>query len=179
MTNEKFPHQSTRTMGRGMMIAACVLGLGLLTLFYDGLLDRQINPNTNPASRIDENGVREVVLRQNRQGHYVTSGAINGKPVRFLLDTGATDVAIPLELARSSGLAPGYESRASTANGATVIYDTRIDELQLGDIQLYDVDASIVPNMQGDTILLGMSALRHIEFSQRGDALTLRQLPVY
>jgi len=162
-----------------MIAAACVIGLGLLTLFYDGVLDRQINPNSDPVSRVDGGGVREVVLRQNRQGHYVTSGQINGFPVQFLLDTGATDVAIPAELARASGLSPGFESRARTANGAAVIYDTHIDELQLGTIQLRDVDASIVPGMGGDTILLGMSALRHVEFSQQGQSLTLRQHPAF
>ena len=166
-------------MGRGMMIAACVLALGFMTMFFNSVLERQINPNTNPASRVDSNGVREVVLHKNRQGHYVTSGSINGTPVRFLLDTGATDVAIPMELARASGLAQGYAGRAATANGATVVYDTQIDELQLGQITLLDIVASIVPNMPGDTILLGMSALRRVEFSQQGQSLTLRQYPVY
>ncbi|MGA1498724.1 MAG: retropepsin-like aspartic protease family protein [Steroidobacteraceae bacterium] len=162
-----------------MMAAACVIALGLLTVLFEGILERQSNPNSNPASRIGEDGVREVVLRQNRQGHYVANGAINGSTVRFLLDTGATDVAIPLDLARAAGLTPGFESRAATANGAAVVFDTQIDRLQLGEIELRDVDASIVPGMQGDTILLGMSALRHVEFSQQGQALTLRQYPVY
>ncbi len=179
MDDDNSPQRATRTMGHGMMIAACILALGFLTLFFEGLLERRINPNSNPASRVGADGVREVILRQNLQGHYVTSGAINGRPVRFLLDTGATDVAIPMELATASGLAPGYQGRAATANGATVIYDTRIDELQLGDIRLQNVDASIVPNMRGDTILLGMSVLRQIEFSQQGGSLTLRQYPVY
>ena len=160
-----------------MLIVSCVLILVALTAFFNGVLDRQSNPNRRPASSVDIAGVREVVLERNRQGHYVSSGAINGVAVQFLLDTGATDVAIPFEVARQTNLSLGYEGRARTANGSTVVYDAHIDELQLGSITLQDIDASIVPNMGGETILLGMSALQQIEFSQRGTSLTLRQYP--
>jgi aspartyl protease family protein len=161
-----------------MYVAAFVLGLGLLTWFFQSVLDRQFNPNTRPDSSTDGAGIREVVLQRNRQGHYVSSGMINGIAVRFLLDTGATNVAIPGEVAGTTGLEAGFEGRATTANGAAVVFDTHIGELRLGNITLHDIDASIVPGMAGDTILLGMSALQQIEFVQRGDTLTLRQYPV-
>jgi len=97
--------------------------------------------------------------------------------VTFLLDTGATDVVIPAQLAESAGLQPGQAMRAMTANGLVTVYSTTIPTLHLGDITLYDVRASINPGMQGDTVLLGMSALRQVEFTQRADTLTLRTLP--
>ena len=122
-------------------------------------------------------GTKEVVLQQNRQGHYVASGTVNNVPVLFLLDTGATDVAIPESIALAAGLRRGNTSRASTANGAVTVYSTRIDELTLGNIVLEDVSASITTSMPGNTILLGMSALRQVEFSQRGGELTLRHYP--
>ena len=123
------------------------------------------------------NGIREVVLERNRQGHYVANGEINGIPVTFLLDTGATDVAIPAEIALDANLVSGLAQQASTANGVVTVYSTRINELTLGNIVLYNIEASITPSMLGGIILLGMSALQQIEFTQRGATLTLRQLP--
>ncbi|MFB0988912.1 MAG: TIGR02281 family clan AA aspartic protease, partial [Gammaproteobacteria bacterium] len=57
------------------------------------------------------------------------------------------------------------------------VYSTQVAELTLGNIVLEDVNAGITTSMGGDTILLGMSALRQIEFSQRSDELTLRHYP--
>jgi len=116
-----------------------------------------------------------VVLESNRQGQYVLTGAINSVPAEFILDTGATDVVIPPGLAEASGLEYGYQSQAMTANGLVNIYSTLIDELHLGKITLHDVRASINPAMHESMVLLGMSALRQIEFNQRGSQLTLRQ----
>lgn len=162
-----------------MLIASFALGLAALTWFFNGVLTQQVNPNQRPDSVETNAGIREVTLMQNRQGHYVANGLINNLPVTFLLDTGATDVAIPAGIAQQAGLSPGAESRASTANGTVRVYATRIDRLALGNIELQDIVASITPSMDGDVILLGMSALRQIEFTQQGQQLTLRQLPEY
>ncbi len=173
-----FPPESRppgRRMGQGMLIFAFALGLAALTAVFEGALDGQNNPNRNLQGFIDADGAREVVLERNRQGHYVAGGEVNGLPVTFLLDTGATDVAIPDHVARAAGLRRGYPGRAATANGTVTVYATAIDELVIGNIVLHDLAASITPSMGGDTILLGMSALQRIEFSQRGSQLTLRQ----
>jgi len=166
-----------KKIGRGMLIASFALILAGLTLFFDGQLDKQLNPNRQPRSSESSSGVREVVLQQNRQGHYVSGGLVNGIPVTFLLDTGATDVAIPVKIAQQAGLDRGYATRASTANGIVTVYSTQIKELTFGNITLRDIDASITPSMTGDIILLGMSALKEVEFTQRGSTLTLRQFP--
>jgi len=166
-----------RPAGLGMLIASFVIGLGLLTLYFDRLLDRQMNPNQRPVSQVFSDGITEVVLQRNRQGHYVASGNLNGTRGTFLLDTGATDVVIPEALARRANLPQGQPIQAMTANGVVTVFTTNVAELELGDIRLYNVRASINPAMHGDTVLLGMSALRHVEFTQRGDSLTLRQYP--
>ena len=165
--------------GLGMLIICFALGIGALTLYFDSLLDRQANPNRIPLSRETAEGVREVVLEQGRQGHYYADGTVNGVEVTFLLDTGATDVAIPSGIARAAGLRAGMALPFRTANGVVTAYATQIDELVLGNIVLHKVNASISPNMTlGDNvILLGMSALRQVEFYQRGTTLTLRQFP--
>lgn len=162
-------------MGQGMMIVAFVLAIGLLTMFFADVQDSQRNPNQAPTSAFAGNAV-EVFLQRNRQGHYVVTGTINGEPAEFLLDTGATDVVIPAELAGRLNLVRGTPGRAMTANGPVTVYSTTIDRLTIGDIELTDVRASINPGMSGISILLGMSALKHIEFVQRGDQLTLRQV---
>ena len=160
-----------------MLIASFTLILIALTLYFNDWLANQSNPNQNPNFSISNIGVREVVLERNRQGHYVANGQLNGIPVTFLLDTGATEVAIPSEVADKAGLNRGRAQQASTANGVVTVFSTEIDELRIGNIVLYDIDASITPSILGNTILLGMSALRQIEFTQRGSNLTLSQVP--
>ena len=113
-----------------MLIACFTLGLVALTLYFDGWLDNQSNPNRRPQSSQTRSGIREVVLQRNRLGHYVSSGKINGVPVTFLLDTGATDVAIPSGIARQAGLSRGFENRAFTANGVISVYSTKVDKLE-------------------------------------------------
>jgi aspartyl protease family protein len=161
-------------MGKGMWALMWILVLAMLTMVFNNLLDDQRNPNTDPQT--SENGsTAEVVLKRNRYGHYVATGAINNQPVEFLLDTGASDVSVPLDLARRLGLKKGPEVRFETANGSVDGYMTKLDQVQLGDIKLHQVRASINPGMSGDSVLLGMSFLRHLEFTQRGDSMTLRQ----
>jgi len=165
-----------KQLGQGMLAICFILGLGALTFFFDGQLGKQYNPNQAPLLSIDEQGARTVQLKQNRQGHYVASGAINDVDVIFLLDTGATDVAIPESIAQAAGLRPGLSTLATTANGRVNVFETTVNRLSLGNILLTNVSASITPSMPGNTILLGMSALRQVEFTQRGDVLTLKQL---
>ncbi len=163
---------STSGIGRGMIIAAWLLGLVLATVFFSGVLDHQRNPNQNVASAVDGNGLPTVVLQRNRQGHYIATARINGEPVEVMLDTGATRVSIPVTLARRLGLKQGRAVPTSTANGMVITYDTRLDAVSLGDITLHDVRASINPH--SDQVLLGMSFLKRLEFTQRGDSLILR-----
>ena len=157
------------------MAVAFIIALGLLTMFFSGVEEKQRNPNQDPDSTYRGNRI-EVVLERNRQGHYLVVGEINRQRAEFLLDTGATDVVVPERLAEKLGLRKGRAGRAMTANGSVTVYETVIDELRIGDITLRDVNASINPGMGDLEILLGMSALKHIEFVQRGSQLTLRQI---
>ncbi|MEP0177190.1 MAG: TIGR02281 family clan AA aspartic protease [Paraglaciecola sp.] len=162
-------------MGKGMLIVAWVIGLGLLTLMFDEQLAEQFNPNADPISSTLSNGV-EVRLKQNRAGHYVTGGAINGQPVVFLLDTGATQVSVPMHQAQQLGLQLGRAARVQTANGSVQVAQTSINRLSIGDIQLFDVAAHLNPAVKSDEILLGMSALKQLEFTQKGEWLILKHL---
>ena len=169
------PQQESRRIGHGMIAAGFVLGILLLTFMFDGILENDRNPNSNPNSHTNAFGANEVILQSNRQGQYVLTGSINNVTAEFILDTGATDVVIPEGLARASGLEYGYQRQAMTANGLVNIYTTRVKELRLGAITLVDVRASINPAMHESMVLLGMSALRQVEFVQQGTQLTLIQ----
>ena len=158
-----------------MLVICFALALIALTVFFDDWIADQNNPNTDPESVKLADGSLQVVLLRNRQGHYVSAGTINGKPVTFLLDTGATDVAVPAGIAKKLDLKHGARAQVITAAGVVPVFSTTINQLTLGHILLDRVSASITPSMGGETILLGMSALKQIEFTQRGDTLTLRQ----
>jgi len=171
------PQQEQRRFGTGMQVLTWIALLALLTLYFGDVLQRQRNPNSDVATAVGAGGAREVKLKRNRMGHYVTSGTINGEAVVFLLDTGATGVAIPAALAERLALPRGRPFVSNTANGRTRSYQTRLDEVAIGDIRLRDVDAAITPGLTMNEVLLGMSFLKHIEFAQRGNTLTLRQYP--
>ena len=166
--------QGTRRIGKWMMFSAWLLGFAMLLLYFNHFLEKELNPNQSVYSRTGESGQTEVVLQRNRYGHYVSNGQINGYTVQFMLDTGATDVAIPEKLANKLSLSKGTEKRYITANGTVTAYSTMLDSVSIGPIVIPNVMASINPGLKGNQILLGMSVLKRIEFTQRGDTLILR-----
>ncbi|GGO81271.1 hypothetical protein GCM10011348_19910 [Marinobacterium nitratireducens] len=167
------PDNRPRRAGRLMWFAAWLSLLGVLVLGFEFWLERQYNPNSELAA-ISSEGPAEVVLQRNRAGHYIAPGLINGQPVQFLVDTGATRISVPEGLAQRLGLKPGFASRVTTANGVATVFDTRLSEVRLGSIRLHDVPGNINPGMPGDMVLLGMSFIKDLELVQRGDTLTLR-----
>ena len=167
---EQNPH---RRSGVIMLWIAWLLILGGGWWGADRWLLHQANPNQQPA--LTANGA--VVLERNRQGHYVATGEINGHKVTFLLDTGATTVALSSRLARELDLKRGAAIEMDTANGTAVGFTTRLNSVRLGDIVVREVSAVFSEGMMDDTVLLGMSFLKHLEFTQRGNQLILRSLP--
>lgn len=145
--------------------------------FFDGQLTEQHNPNQQPSSSTSRDGERRVELIANPAGHYVGTLYANGVATTFMLDTGATTIAVPAAVADKLGMKAGRSYQVDTANGTTTAYQSQIQHLQLGSIALHDLPATIVPAMQGNEILLGMSALKHLEFTQRDKTLTLIQQP--
>ena len=176
MMNDPLPslEDTPSRLGRVMLFAAWVVGLALLVMFFTDVIDRQTNPNPDPVAVAGQAGGPQVVLQRNRAGHYVAGGRINGEPVVFMLDTGATDVALPLPLARRLGLPLRPGGMSQTANGMVQTWTTRLDSVDLGGLVARNMRASVLPNMPGGEVLLGMSYLKQLEMIQRGDTLTLR-----
>lgn len=166
----------SRRMGRGMAWLAALALIGLLWLFLADIEARRDNPNRHVT--VTPGASAELVLKRNAAGHYIVPGTINGQPVTFMLDTGATTVAIPARLGKQLGLPPGPAFEVSTANGIAEAHLTTIAELALGPFVARQVQAGLNHGMNhDDTILLGMNVLKKLEFTQRGDTLILRALP--
>ncbi|MBK1647365.1 retropepsin-like aspartic protease family protein [Rhabdochromatium marinum] len=162
-------------LGNIMLFAAWVVGLALLGLFFHQYIEGEQNPNRQlKISAADPHGQAQVSLKRNRLGHYVAPGAINDEPVIFLIDTGASAVALPLELARELGLPLRPGGRSKTANGTVDIWTTRIDRLDIGALHAENIHAIVMPRMEGHEVLLGMTFLRRVELLQRDGMLTLR-----
>ena len=165
----------TKQIGIKMQVLAWLVFLFIVGAYLEETIELKKNPNEIPTTILSTNGVKEVHLRQNYLGHYTVKGEINGFAVTFLVDTGATGVAIPEIIAKKLSLPLGKRLKTSTAAGETTAYLSRLEVVKVGQIILNDVEAAIVPKMQTDYILLGMSFLKHIEFIQREGILTLRQ----
>ena len=147
-------------------VAALAVMAGLTALYQAA-----IGPGRMQMAQVAD-GRAAVVLERRRSGHYVADGAINGEPVRFLVDTGATDVAVSDRFARSIGLEFGPRMTVMTAAGPVQGWQTRLDSVQLGSLALTDVRATIAPGL-GDQALLGMSFLKYFSIVQEGETLVI------
>ena len=168
----------TSRAGMAMMAIAWILFLFILLGGFDYLISKRNNPNQNIVTNeyyLANGFQKEIILQRNAYGHYVTSGTINDYEVVFLLDTGASDVAVPESLANDIGLIKKQRIVVKTANGNARAYRTRIASVGVGDIKLYDLNATILTNMPGKEILLGMNFLKHLEITQKGKTLTIKQ----
>lgn len=164
--------RSTRRTGLGMMLLFWMLFLGTGSWWFHGYLESQRNPNAHLVNAVSGEG-EPVVLERNRSGHFVATGRINGEPVDFLLDTGATYVAVPGELAERLGLASTGSAWFNTANGRVRGELTTLDEVSLGGFSASQVRGSISPGLDGDTALLGMSFLNRFDIEIRDSRMML------
>jgi len=114
-------------------------------------------------------GGNRVVLSADSRGHFMTQGAINGRPVTFMLDTGATSIALSADDAQRIGLdySKGQRVMMNTANGVTQAYRLRLQSVRVGDVEVYDIDA-VVSSQSMPFVLLGNSFINR--FSMRRDA---------
>ena len=122
----------------------------------------------------DESGGQQIVLSAGSGGHFVSSGSINGRAVRFLVDTGATFISISQAEAQNLGLdyRNGQRSWANTANGPVQVYRVSLASVRLGDVQVYNVDATVVP-MPMEFVLLGNSFLMRFQMKRENEIMTL------
>ena len=119
-------------------------------------------------------GGSRVVLSADSRGHFMTQGAINGRPVTFMLDTGATSIALSADDAQRIGLdySKGQRVMMNTANGTTSGYKLRLQSVRVGDVEVYDIDA-VVSQQSMPFVLLGNSFLSRFQMRRDNDTMTL------
>lgn len=129
------------------------------------------------AAQAGNGGKPEVVLSADSKGHFVATGAINGGVMMFLVDTGATSVAIPASDANRLGIKyreTGQPMRVSTANGVIPAWRVTFNSVSLGGITLYQVEGTVLESGL-DVALLGMTFLNRTDMKREGQTLTLIQ----
>lgn len=138
---------------------------------------RTLKVGQNAVAEAPSGGGAAVVLTADGQGHFQTSGSVNGVSMRFLLDTGATAVSLGAGDAKRLGLDLSKAERgvSQTANGQTVVYRVKLDKVQVGDITLYGVEGSVNASHDMPFALLGMSFLNRTDMQREGDKMTLRK----
>lgn len=110
-------------------------------------------------------GVGRIDLRQTRDGHYFSSGTVNGIPVVFMIDTGATTVSISTEIASRAGIQKCTPQQTATANGKVNACKAIVPEVAFGKFRLHNVEVMVMPNMPANA-LLGMNVLRNFHIEQ-------------
>jgi len=130
----------------------------------------QVNLGGTPS----DGGGTQIVLTAGSGGHFFTSGTVNGKAVRFLVDTGATYVSMGAAQAQQLGVdfTKGQRGVSNTANGQMTVYKVKLASVRVGDVQLYDVDG-LVGLQPMEAVLLGNSFLTRFQMKRENDTMTL------
>ncbi len=156
-----------------MMLLFWVAFIAVGSWWFHGYLETQRNPNAHLVNAVS--GAEEpIVLERNRSGHFIATGRINDEPVEFLLDTGATYVAVSTALAERLELEPAGSAWFNTANGRVRGELTWLEEVSLGGFSATGVRGSISPGLEGDVALLGMSFLNRFNIEIRDARMILR-----
>jgi aspartyl protease family protein len=133
--------------------------------------DAPVNSGGSTASA--GRGTR-ITMSESGGGHFMTAGQINGKAVQFLVDTGATTVAMGVVDATRAGIdyKNGEPVRMSTANGIVQAYRVKLNSVRIGDVEVYDVDAVVLPQAM-PFLLLGNSFLSRFQMRRENSLMTL------
>ncbi len=134
-------------------------------------LGSQVNTNFTAPTQTT------VQLYRDPQGMYASSGSINGQPVNFLVDTGATLVSMNSNDAKRLGIdfRLGEQGVVTTASGVETAYQVKLNKVKVGDIELHDINAVVLDGPSPPIVLLGMSFLGQLEMQNKGQVMELRK----
>lgn len=139
---------------------------------FKGTLDGRVSARKKTPS------MQVVQIRRNSMSMYSTVGSINGLPVSFLVDTGATQIAMNDAQARRLGIdyrVVGEPAAITTASRVERAWAVMLDSVKVGDIELSNVSAIVLEGAQPEQALLGMSFLGRLEMRNDGQLMTLRR----
>jgi aspartyl protease family protein len=117
-----------------------------------------------------------IVLTVDRGGHFFSQGSINGQAVNFMVDTGATSISMGVPDAERLGInyKAGELGRSSTANGVITTWRVKLKSVRIGDVEVFDVDASVLPTGM-PFVLLGNSFLSRFQMTRTNDQMVLER----
>ena len=154
---------------------AALLCTGFLKLGPEFFLDRATKSQLVAHPAEINSPVNTLVYPANEQGHVILDAAINGAPMRLLVDTGASLVTLTPADAHAAGITPSdlvFNHRVSTANGSARMAPVILREIRIGQLSLYDVPASVLEHLNFS--LLGMSFLTRLQsYEMRDGKLTI------
>lgn len=165
----------------GLVVAAALAAAKVLPGYLE---TRQFAATASEAGQpqpaVSSAGGHQVVLAADTRGHFFVEAVVNGRKITFMVDTGATAVALTEATARRLNIRPSAadyaKARTSTANGVIGVAPVRLDRIKIGPIAVSQVQAMVVPGDALQTNLLGMSFLKKLRrFEARGDQLLLVQ----
>ena len=168
-----------------MIIAALIAGLGtIMAQVADKMTATPAFANTAshnaaPAETSAQEGIRSISLPRDARGHFQTEGRIDGQRIGFMVDTGASVVALNETSAAKFGLRPSrgdYNATVTTANGTIKAARTRLALVDIGGLMVRDVDAMVLPDEALSENLLGLSFLSKLKrFEYANGKMVLEQ----
>jgi aspartyl protease family protein len=131
---------------------------------------------TRLAGAAAASGGREIVITAGPGGHFITGGSINGRSVRFMVDTGATVLAMGRDEAQRLGLdlSTARPAMSETANGPVAVQIVNLTRVRVGDVEVANVAAMVVPAAM-PYVLLGNSFLTRFQMRRENDVMRLEQ----
>lgn len=141
----------------------------------DILLNNPVVANLLPGYGY-KNEHRGLIFKRANNGHFYILATVNGKSIKFLVDTGASDIALTIADAKKIGIDTRklqYTKAYNTANGVIYAAPITIRKMQVHDIELSNVKASVSSTDAFNQSLLGMAFLENLKFSIDGDTLTI------
>lgn len=140
--------------------------------------EQELGLNSVLGSSFQEKSAPKVTLYSDRAGQFQIDGRINGEMVRFLVDTGASTIAMNSRTAKRIGLdyrSLGTQGVASTASGYVRMYNVKLTTVKVGAITLHNVDAGVIEGTHPTEVLLGMSFLSKLRMKQEGNKMELQK----
>lgn len=135
-------------------------------------MDALVKPKVASVSVIAD-GAREIVISRSRDGHYYVAGTINGHPMTFMVDTGASTVVVDAKLAQAWDLPKGRRATFNTASGPAEGEIVANQHVSVGDVRADRISVAVIEGL-GDYGLLGQNFLRHVDVLQSGSEMKLR-----
>ena len=166
-----------------MILAAFMVGLGtLMAQMADRMtpaLASTMSRKAAPVEAVAQSGLRSLSIPRDGRGHFETEGRIDGQRIGFMVDTGASMIALNETSAARFGLRPSrndYNATVTTANGTIKAARTRLAMVDVGGLVVRDVDAMVLPDAALSENLLGLSFLSKLKrFEYANGQMVLEQ----